>query len=282
MGYGTYSSEAYASLVVRHGYRRKSRSEIFDARRIDPDMDPRHVTVRESRDSVEHPNSVPIIIALDVTGSMGFVPEQLVRDDLPKLMDGIIQAGVADPQILFCAVGDHIHDRAPLQVGQFESSAELLDRWLTRIYLEGGGGGNNHESYNLAYLFAARHTASDAWDKRRRKGFLFTIGDEPCAPNLPEATIRAHTSGSGDRSVSTETALAEVKQRYHVHHLHVVHDAMSATERRMAGWSELLGPDFVVLQDAGAVGGTVASIVVDKISSRTTGFMPATEDWVIL
>ncbi|MDH3301145.1 MAG: hypothetical protein OES24_11625 [Acidimicrobiia bacterium] len=282
MGYGTYSSEAYASLVVRHGYQRKSRSEIFDARRIDPDMDPRQVTVRESRDSVEHPNSVPIVVALDVTGSMGFVPEQLVRNDLPKLMDGIIQAGIADPQIMFCAVGDHIHDRAPLQVGQFESSAELLDRWLTRMYLEGGGGGNHHESYNLAYLFAARHTASDAWDKRRQKGFLFTIGDEPCAPNLPDVTIRAYTSGAGDRSVSTEAVLAEAGERYHVHHLHVVHDAVSATARRTAGWAELLGPDFVVLQDPGTVGDTIASIVVDRIRNNRAGRVPDTDDWVIL
>ena len=198
---------------------------------------------------------------------MGFVPEQIVKNGLPTLMDNIIEAGINDPQVLFCGIGDFVYDAAPLQVGQFESSADLLDRWLTRVYLEGGGGGNRNESYNLAYLLAARHTSTDAWEKRGEKGFLFTVGDEPCASAIPREIIERLTTGSDRRTVSTGDILAEARERYNVYHIHVVHDAASKFEDRKQGWEELLGSNFVVLQDVEDLSRTVASIVIDHTSS---------------
>jgi hypothetical protein len=154
MGHGGYSSDDRYTRAVSSGFYKKSTREIFKQRNINNGMNPHGVTLRESRDSDEHPNSVPIIIALDETGSMGTVPHFLVKDGLPNMMDKIIKAGVADPQVLFLGIGDHECDEAPLQVGQFESSDELLDKWLTDIYLEGRGGGNYGESYLLAWFFA--------------------------------------------------------------------------------------------------------------------------------
>ena len=59
---------------------------------------------------------------------------------------------------MFGAIGDATCDRAPLQVGQFESDNRMDDD-LGRILLEGGGGGQKTESYELAMYFMARHTA---------------------------------------------------------------------------------------------------------------------------
>ena len=123
-------------------------------------MNPRGVTVRESRDSDAHPESHAVAVLLDVTGSMQDVP-RILQANLPKLMGLLIRKGYLDhPQILIGAVGDATCDAAPLQVGQFESGIEIEDD-LGKLYLEGGGGGHITESYELALYFMARHTALD-------------------------------------------------------------------------------------------------------------------------
>ena len=86
---------------------------------------------------------------------------------------------------MFGAIGDHECDSCPLQVGQFESGDVELDMWLTRTFLEKGGGGNNGESYGLAWFMANNFIRTDAKDKRQQKGFVLTIGDEPVLHNYP-------------------------------------------------------------------------------------------------
>src|SRR5208282_1274388 len=133
--------------------------------------------VREARDSVAHPNSVPVIFGLDVTGSMHHVPG-VIQGKLGQLMTTLLTKGIlADPQICFVAIGDSDTDRVPLQVGQFESGLEMEDD-LTKFYLEGGGGGTGEEGYEMALYFATRHVVTDAWDKRQKRGYLFLTGDE--------------------------------------------------------------------------------------------------------
>ena len=269
MGYGRYSDSAYQTLVTAKSYTSKSREQIFSSRKIDPEMDPKHIVLRESRDSEEHPNTLAIIVGLDVTGSMGMVPESIVKKTLPDLMGSLLEAGIADPQVLFLGLGDFVYDSAPLQVGQFESSAELLDRWLTKVYLEGGGGGNNCESYNLTYLFAARHTALDCWEKRQQKGFIFTMGDEPCAQSIPGDIIKRLTSTKQASTLSTTEILAEAQKYYQVYHLHLHHDAYSRTEIRKEGWKDLLGNNFITLEDYQQVPKTMAALVISAMNKQT-------------
>lgn len=108
--------------------------------------------IRESRDSEEHPESLPVFIALDETGSMGSIPDKMIRDYLLKLMDSIIDSiGVKHPQILFMGVGDHECDYYPCQVGQFESSTVAINQCLSKIYLEGPVGDSIFKEINNPY-----------------------------------------------------------------------------------------------------------------------------------
>src|SRR3989338_5921767 len=104
--------------------------------------------IRECLDSENHPEPLAGIVILDVTGSMKRLPGIFV-ERLKQLMGLVLRGGYVDhPQWMFVAVGDATCDRAPLQVGQFEASAEMEDD-LGRMYLEGNGGGQKTESYEL-------------------------------------------------------------------------------------------------------------------------------------
>jgi hypothetical protein len=278
MGGGSYS---YADRAVRSeslGYTTKSAGEIFQSRSMNLEMNPNGVTLRESRDSDEHPNSLPIILALDVTGSMGSIPHYLVKSGLPDMMDKIIKNGIPDPQVLFVGIGDHECDRAPLQVGQFESSDELLDHWLTKLYIESGGGVNTGESYHLAWFFAGRYTATDHLEKRRKKGILFTVGDEPVLRELPVGAQKA-IMGDGQYSNTTSAELLDkVREQYEVFHLHLLQGSNGNNQRVKDEWKQLLGDNCIFVQRKEEVAQIIADTVSEVVSKQGQKHAPIVEE----
>ena len=268
MGSGSYDTSRRSVRSAAMGYDSKPAREIFKQRSINNAMNPYGITVRESCDSEEHPESIAIVIGLDETGSMGMVPHSLVKEGLPHLMDTIIQKGVPDPQVLFLGIGDHECDRAPLQVGQFESSDELLDKWLTDVYLEGCGGGNAGESYHLAWYLAANHTKIDCFEKRKQKGFLFTIGDEPVLPDLPASAIK-RLMGPGQYSdMSAVGLLNKAREKYNVFHVHIKETPSGGRQDRVDKWHQLIQDNLLVVEHHEQVADVIASTI---IKYTTTG-----------
>ena len=250
MGSGSYSymsaRERSEERVARASHMSASaaREEIFRQRKIDPDMVIKG-KIRESRDSEEHPNSFPIIIALDTTGSMGHIPMDLIKGSFPEIMKSIIEAGVPDPQVCFIGVGDCYCDNAPIQCGQFESSDELMEKWFQKVYLEGGGGSNPGESYNLAWFFASRHTVTDAWEKRHQKGVLITIGDEPCLAEIPQGDI-SNLFGDSVQTGALSTALVkEASVQWELYHVHMGDRPFYSSV--IEKWKKLIGEDRVAV-----------------------------------
>lgn len=279
MGSSFYSYDDRTARAVNVGYHTKTREQIFSQsaeRKAHKDMMSQNVVFREARDSEAHPNSTPIILALDVTGSMGQIPHELIKDGLPTMMSSLIQNGVPDAALMFCAVGDHECDHYPLQVAQFESGDEELDMWLTRTYLEGGGGGNAGESYPLAWYFAAHHTKTDAWEKRGQKGFLFTIGDEPYLKKIPMNAIRSIMGDTavGQDTYTAEELLAAAQERYNVFHIFIEH----RNYKTISDWKDLLGQNLIVLNDHTQVAKTIANTIVANLPvSYTTNKEVRTE-----
>jgi hypothetical protein len=282
MGGSLYSFSSREERATNLGYHTKSANEIFEQntkRMIHESMQPHTALLREARDSVSHPNSIPIILGLDVTGSMGRIPHYLIKDGLPTMMSNIIQRGVPDPQVLFLALGDHTCDNYPLQVGQFESGDQELDEWLTRTYIEGHGGGNEGESYSLAWYFGANHTITDHWEQRNQKGFLFTVGDEPNLKTVPKTFISklmgtelpsqnesTFIVGAKQKDYYTEAELLEDAQRlYNVYHLHIMEG--SAGKRSFSYWKELLGDNCIQVDHHEDLSKILADIVVDRVNN---------------
>lgn len=243
---GTWT--AYSSSTVG-----KSTAKIYTSRSIKPELDPNGVAMRESRDSPDNPASTPIIVGLDVTGSMGMIADTLAREGLGVLFQEILdRKPVTDPHIMFMAIGDAYCDQAPLQVSQFEADARIIEQ-LTGIYIEHGGGGNDSESYNLPWYFAATHTSTDSFEKRGKKGYLFTVGDESAPYPLTVDQIKRVVGDDITQDLPSKDLLRMAQKMYHVFHVIVEQGSYCSSggglDKALTAWRELMGQNVIRLAD---------------------------------
>ena len=258
MGYGAWSAadwKKYSSARISG----KRVNDIYSATKIDDKYDPRKIKCRESLDSAEHPVTTPIIIGLDVTGSMSDLLNVTAQRLGEMVKDIIERQPVEGPQIMFCAVGDSRCDRSPLQVTQFESDIRIASQ-LTELWFEQGGGGNNFESYPLVWYLAANKTKTDAWEKRQQKGVIFTLGDDGYPEQL---LVREIEKVFGDRvseDINTEALLAQVSRRYDVFHLMVM-DRRSEQTVKLPKWRELMGERAISVTDVNAIPEIIVSLL---------------------
>ncbi|MFX0580717.1 hypothetical protein [Nocardia nepalensis] len=260
MGYGHWDDTAYrAAKTFRasrglddFGYTAEMQGQPYTSWQAHPALDPLGVTVRECRDSDEHGNSLPIAVLFDVTGSMGRVP-RIMQDKLGKLHGLLRRKGYAqDPQIMFGAIGDADTDRVPLQVGQFESD-NRMDEQLRNILLEGGGGGQKSESYELAAYFMATHVATDAWEQRGKRGYLFIIGDELNKAKLAGRHIRGVIGDHVRTDIEVASIYRELAERWHVYYILPNQSSYFDDPEIAEHWRGLLGQNFMKLDDPAAV-----------------------------
>lgn len=248
MGTTRWSPADWAAYVKTN--KNKSRHEIFK-KTMDKDLDPRHITFRESCDSDMNPNSTPVIVAVDQTGSMGFLAELLIRKGLGTLIEEIYaKKPVNDPHVMLMAVGDAWCDRAPLQVTQFETDIRLAGQ-LSKFFIEGGGGGNSYESYNLPWYFAATKTRCDAYLKRKKRGYLFTVGDEPPPPKLLKSHVQKFLGGGLETDLSSKELLKMASKQWDIYHIMIEEGSYfrSRPDKVLSGWQELLGQKALRLQN---------------------------------
>lgn len=268
MGGGSYSYYT-ACLRADAEYKSVSREVKFSKKTIDPEMNPVNFSMRESRDSEEHPESYPIIIALDETGSMGRIPDNLITNQLPKIMKKIMDAGIPNPQVCFMGVGDcqDCYEVGPIQVGQFESSDLLMEKWLKNVYLEGAGGGNGAEDYELVWYVASRRIVTDAWEKRHKKGCLITIGDEPIHGRIPMKAVKKYLGDGAEVDIPTEKLLQEVKEKWNIYHIHCEGSHTYTLEE--TNWEDLVNYRVVKSEDRNAddISDIIPQLVITSYNS---------------
>lgn len=268
MGHGNYSHAAHAAILADRGS--KSANEVFAQRGCHGLMNPHGLKVRESRDSADHPDSLGIVFALDVTGSMGDIPKMLAQRDLPNFMKTLGTCKIADPQIMFMAIGDATSDHAPLQIGQFESTAKLMDQWLTWSYLEGGGGGLGSESYELAFYTLAQHTDLDCWVKRKKRGYLMMTGDELPYPAVSRHQVESLFGEHLDEDLPIEEVIAAAAETYHLFFLIPDLKRRQGCEKR---WRELLGDHVICMEspeDTCAVAAALVGLTEGRLADIDT------------
>ncbi len=267
MGSTRWSDDEYVERAVS---RKKSGKDAFEHNEdiragraqsgVHQKMNPRGVIVRESRDSEAHPESHAVAVLFDVTGSMQSVP-RVLQSNLPRLMNLLIRKGYLEhPQIMVGAIGDATCDQAPLQIGQFESGIEIEED-LSKLYLEGGGGGHITESYELAMYFMAWHTALDCFEKRGKKGYLFVIGDEAPYPNVKRSEIQSVIGDGLQADIPFPEVIAKLRQRYEVYYIIPKMTHHWGNEEIRKRWTALLGQNVLRLEDPAGICELIASVI---------------------
>ncbi len=195
-----------------------SSDSLYATSSLQKTVDPKYIDYRESRDSDANPESTPIIVAYDVTGSMNPVLDVAIKK-LGTLNEELQKRNpVPNPQVCYMGIGDVRFDSAPLQVTQFESGIEQADA-LRDIWLEGHGGSNSSESYLLPWYFAVHKVKADNIEKRHKKGFLFTMGDECCPDELTTDDLKKVFGDGQYEDMTKEELLALASRDWYVFHL---------------------------------------------------------------
>lgn len=251
--------DVYAKTTVKG----KSQAQVFTSRSMVKDYDPAGIVKRESCDSADNPNSTPIILASDVTGSMGMIAHTLMEKGLNTLATEIYdRQPVRDPHIMVMAVGDAKVDRAPLQVTQFEADICLADQ-VKELWIEGGGGGNGGESYSAAHVFAATKTDIDSLRKRGKKGYLFTIGDEPIHDGMTREEMDRVLGLDMEADLSAAECLAMAQRNWEVYHIVLINEGHCRYDKQrvLDSWEAILPGRTIPLEDVSKLAEVVTSIM---------------------
>lgn len=273
MGSGAWKSTDWSSYRANKNIsNNSSASSIYSNIVVLPQFLPKNV-VRESCDSKEHPNSTPIIIGLDTTGSMNDVLESIAKH-LGDLMKEILnRQPVSDPQIMCCAIDDYFAHSTPLQVTQFESDIRIAEQ-LMSLHFTRHGGGNGFESYPLAWYFASRHTKIDCYERHDKKGILITMGDD----GFPETMSAKELSDVFDdvtTDVDVYDLVNEVSEKYEIFHLCIEH-GHKYNEQEYQKWRELLGSHAVIVSDIEKLSEIIIGIL-EKLAGKAV--KDIVKDW---
>lgn len=249
MGRGSYTAADWQKLKNSRNITADSNaSDLFQKRKIEEKFDPRYINVRESCDSEDSPESTPIILGFDVTGSMGYLAEEIAKNALNETITYLYEKQpVTNPHVLVAAIGDSKSDEAPLQVTQFEADIRIAEQLLD-LWLEGRGGGNGGESYSLVWYFADRHTKIDSFEKWNKKGFLFTIGDEPCHGDLSKNEI-LRVFDDQCEGVSSKEIFEKASEKYEIFHI-ILKNSYNSVESMKKSWEEMIGKRYAVVNAA--------------------------------
>lgn len=235
MGSGSWDVKSYVGYNTTRGITSldsgdriggQSAQQMFRQRRLSTVLDPKN-TMRECCDSEEHPNTVPVILGLDVTGSMGSASVR-VAEKLNTIMT-LLYNSVNDVEFMIMGIGDLFCDEAPLQTSQFESDVRIAEQ-LDKIYFEGCGGSNGYETYTSAWYYGLNHTKLDCWD-RQKKALIITMGDEPINPYLPKSSLYKVLGDDVQCDVETKSLYDMATEKFEIHHI-TISDRSTAYDRR--------------------------------------------------
>lgn len=203
-----YGKSAY-SYSARGATKRKTAAERAKAhgpRTYERKSGPNEKIV-DPRKHIRTESANPLIVAVDVTGSMANWPFEIF-DRLPLLYNTLAQYR-EDLEICFAAIGDGAVDRWPLQVTSFAGGFDL-EQLLGSLYGEGGGG-DAPESYGLFAHWVNTHVDLP---NLAEPPFMIVFGDITMHPTVPKQQINHFLGDRVKRDVDAIAAWQQLCQNW--------------------------------------------------------------------
>ncbi len=220
MGGGSWDTGAYkSSKTTRAAAGVPDFAYTKHATSVHANLDPSRINAKpfgklESRDSTEHPNSNPVLVCFDVTGSNQARAVDF-QQRLPNLMD-LLNKYLTDPQVAVAANDDfNVENTNSVQLSDFESDNRVDDH-IRNIWLVGDGGGNDGESYDLLLYAAARKVVLDSVEKRGKKGYLFMYADEPIFTHVKRHEVKEIFGDTIEKDIPIAEIIEEARRNFNV------------------------------------------------------------------
>ena len=231
----------------------------FTSKTLDSSINPTGKIIKST-------TKTPIIVVLDVTGSnVDFA--RIVYDKLPMFYGQIEQKGyLKDFDISFCAVGDEYTDEFALQVCDFAKGIEL-DDWIKKLVLEGAGGGQQCETYELAAYYLLKNTEFIPGSEP----IIFFIGDEKPYEKL----YKYHAQQYGmecDEDINSSVVFESLRKKVNdnVFMLLNKYCRRSFYDDITNAWKKILAPEHVIMiSEEKAIVDLMLGIISMVSNSRT-------------
>lgn len=185
------------------------------------DVSPKNRHVKSTKKS-------PIVVLFDVTGS-NIEFATIVRDKSPMMYGQIKYPGLTNEQIkkveagnrtapvpyltdfdiCFAACGDATVDKYPLQVPD-PSTGNAIDKWLSKLCLEGEGGTGICETYELAAYYFANYFEM----RNAETPVMIIIADEMPYDYVDASHIKRVLGGQAGKDIDSKTVFADLFRKF--------------------------------------------------------------------
>lgn len=197
-------------------------------------------TVVDPRKRIVTQSKAPLIVAVDVTGSMAAWPAEIF-DRLPLLYNTLSQYR-PELEICFAAIGDAAFDRWPLQVTQF-THGFALETELKALYGEGGGG-DEPESYELFAWWVNNHVTLHA--EITDRPFLIVFGDAPMHPRVLKNQVRRVVGDNLQQDLDSIETWHKLTETWDAWFLRRKGKRDDRTQKQ---WSDAVGAQHIVMME---------------------------------
>lgn len=194
-------------------------------------VDPKGKTIKSESEN-------PIVVAVDVTGSMSSWPAEIF-DRLPLLYQTLSKYR-DDAEFAFTAIGDATCDQYPLQVNDFAKGVDLEAK-VNALGAEGGGGSHITESYELFGYYVLNHCKTP----NAKSPFLLIYGDEAFYDSVDPKQVEHYIGDKMQDTIPVKSIWDGLLQKFDLYLLHKPYSGSSDKEI-LEIWAKAIGKQRII------------------------------------